>query len=335
MAKGYLIRTDDIMMEEMEFQNGTDICKAIGCELLDRTTPAFPISMEQNEAFPKIDIWCDDIGTYGGKPNIDNIHSVIYGNVVLLGRKMTPDGMDIADLDYKDAKVMLDRLCVTQERRETYMRYIKEADEINKDAVMGEHSIATGIAFDVPAETLAAFKKQFFEEIDRTDGAVLDAVKSDEVTNKYVRNGWTGKDLHVFEESEKYVLTNDIEEESYPPGYIGLYMFKGNGEDEYSIDAVPVDGMKLATYAKEKYGMVLNPQVVEFGTVREDGKFYLEKSESRKILLCKDVKTAREKFGVRMEKTGRLANKFKTKNKNQYKGNEKDSSEKAGADTFR
>ena len=283
MAKGYLLRTDSLDLEEREFIGWRDIASAIGCDIVDKTKPLYPLNMEQMQAFPKIDIWCDDIGSYGGKNNLDNIDYNICGNVVLLGHVMTSEGEDIADLDYKDAKVILDRLCVTEERRKAYREYTDKVKKINSSAVMTKDSIATGIKFGVSDEVLDEFMQKFFDDVVKSKGALLEKLKSDVVTDKYVKNGWVEPDL--FEENETCVLTGDMEEMSYPPGYVSFSVYSGDELKEGTLMAI--DAVKLAEYAKENYGLDMNPQVVEFGSVHKD-KFYLEKSEIREALLYHD-----------------------------------------------
>ena len=287
MAKGYLLRTDSLDLEEREFIGWRDIASAIGCDIVDKTKPLYPLNMEQMQAFPKIDIWCDDIGNYGGKNNLDNIDYNIRGNVVFLGHVMTPEGEDIADLDYKDACVMLDRLCVTEERRKAYMERRDKVNEINRLAVMTKDSIATGISFGVSDEQLDEFTQKLFDDIVKSDGALLEMLKSDVATDKYVKNGWVEPDLFV--ENRECVFSLPDEESHYPPGYVFFGIYKDEGNDSVLVKdlTVPVDAMKLAEYAKKEYGMDLKPNIIEFGSVHDD-KFYLEKSEIREPLLYHD-----------------------------------------------
>lgn len=283
MAKGYLLRTDSLDLEEREFIGWRDIADAIGCDIVDKTKPLYPLNMEQMQAFPKIDIWCDDIGNYGGRKNLDNIDYNICGNVVLLGHVMTPEGEDIADLDYKDAKVMLNRLCVTEERRNAYRERADKVKKINSSAVMTKDSIVTGVKFGISDEVFDEFTQKFFDDVVKSKGTLLKELKSDVITDKYVKNGWVEPDLFV--ENETCVLAGDIEEISYPPGYVSFNIYS-----EYELKEgmfMAIDAMKLAEYAKDNYGLDMNPQVVEFGSVRKD-KFYLEKSEIRESLLYHD-----------------------------------------------
>ena len=301
MAKGYLLKTDSLDLQEMEFHDGMDIAKAIGCGLINRTRPKYPISMEQLDAFPRIDIWCDDIGAMNGSPpNLDNVDHKIYGNVVLLGHKMTEEGEDMDDLSRKDAEILLQRMCHTPERQEAYERRQEEIREIRKFAVMTDDCIVTAVAFDIDNKTGNRFTECLKREMDRSDESFFDRFKAEEINGDFLKNGLVLPDGFYLEtgykspEGKNFSACIAEQEDKTVPGRFDYYVYDDDkGFDVVKSTVLSIDGNKLAGYMKEKYGLELNPKAVEYGRACDDGKFRIACSDIRPVLMLKDVREMR------------------------------------------
>ena len=327
MAKGYILRVDSIDLEEHEFYDAMDISKAIGGGFLDHTKLGFPLNREQEEAYAKVDVWCDDVGMMKGLPrNLDNVMNDIVGDVVLLGRKMTMDGEDIADVSYEDAKIVAESMWLNPARRKIVEDRSMEADEINKNAKMTKDSIITGVVL----EPVGDMKK------DELDSLIIDCMEKDmrtadysyfnqfppTLTDKnYVQNGlsfsdafFAGADNNVIDEKETKMLYIATPEDTRPWSRLEEMIVPGRfeygNEGTSDIAVTNIDAYKFAAYLKEKHGIETKPRVVEYGRICEDGKFRLQMSEVRKFLMLKDVK---EMNGLKNKVVSDLSPDFKDK----------------------
>ena len=338
MAKGYILRAAGLELEEKEFHDGIDISNALGGVLIERTKPIFPISMEQMEAFPHIDIWCDDMGLMKGLPeNLDNVNYRIVGDVVLLGHKMTPEGEDIADLPYEYAALMKQRMCANEERRETYMKREEEIDKVRKEAVMTEDSIVTGVVFDCDHKELRKAIDILNDEMGQSDEYYWERFKADVSGENYVKDGLSLDDIFLEAEEVPYVydpaktvsacMYCKAEDKLGADRIPGKYDFEfmiydsydpyddGNeykGAELKKSEPITISAYKIANYMQKEHGIMLNPKVAEYGRICEDGKFRIQYTEifDRRLQMMKDVaemKSMRQPADLSPENNGNEA----------------------------
>ena len=316
MAKGYILRADSMDLVEQEFNDAMDISKAIGGGFIERTSLGFPQDEEQERAYRKVDIWCDDMGLMKGLPrNLDNVMNDIVGDVVLLGNKMTAEGQDIADVSYEDAKIVAESMWLTPTRRKILHEKEMEADEICENAKMTKDSIVTGIVLE-PVDNTDTFEfnrkieECMSKDMEKEDYSFFSQFAPELTDSNFVKNGlsfpngfYVNADNNVIDEKNQKMLYFMTPEDSRPWSRLEESIVPGRFEygDEGTSDKaiVNVDAYKFAAYLKEKHGLDVKPRVVEYGRICEDGKFRLQKSEVRKFQTVEDVK---EMNGLKVEK---------------------------------
>ena len=301
MAKGYLLRADSDELIEREFTDAFDIVKAIHADFPSVVYPKFALSPDELRSMERMQIWIDDMGIPKGlEPNLDLGNQKLYGDVVLLGKKMTPEGMDIGDLDYKDAEIMLSKLWHNPAREYKWKQDAALEAKMQEDGIpYSKDVIVTGVAVEVDAKFVDDLKdaNEFlfslgpvrpYADSERIDN-VLGTYK---VGSDYVHNGLilpTGCDFVDYSDSEDNCYIEGTFVFDGVPGRFNncctMYADDNNiGLRDGETDEVfkyYLDAYKYQKLMNEEFGIPLKLRIVEYGSLNQDKTIEILHSEVR------------------------------------------------------
>lgn len=312
MAKGYLLRADSDELVEREFTDAFDIVKAIHADFPSVVYPKFALSPDESRSMDRMQIWIDDMGIPKGlEPNLDLGNQSLYGDVVLLGKKMTPEGMDISDLDYKDAEIMLSKLQHNPAREYKWKQDAALEAKMQEDGIpYSKDVIVTGVAVEVDAKFVDDLMdaNEFLFSL----GPVRPYADSERIDNllgtykvgsDYVHNGLilpAGCDSVDYSNSEDNCYIEGTFEFDGVPGRFNncctMYSDDNNiGLRDGETDEVfkyYLDAYKYQKLMNEEFGIPLKLRIVEYGSLNEDKTINILHSEVRPGM----VKTQEDNF---------------------------------------